>query len=144
PAMQKHQRGSPATDNDLDAVWRAYHALTPNTPVEQAFYSESIRRLNELDSTRAERIEAAGAQLPAVLWGVLLVGGIITVGFTYFFGLQNLRANILMVTALAAIIGLTLFLIISLDLPYSGDLSVKPSSMQRAVIELRHFEAQAR
>jgi hypothetical protein len=144
PAMTEHQHESRATEERLNDVWRAYHAVTPAGAREEAFYSESIRRLNELDATRGDRIDAATASLPGAMWGVLIAGAIITVGFTYFFGLSSLWAHVLMVTALAAMIGLTLFLIFSLDLPYSGDLAVGPTSMQHAITELHHFQLSGR
>jgi uncharacterized protein DUF4239 len=139
-AMSAHQHESRATEERLNEVWRAYHEIRPTGEREQTFYSESIRRLNELDSTRDDRLNAATASLPGVLWGVLIAGAIITIGFTYFFGLSNLWANVLMVTALAAMVGLTLFLIFSLDLPYSGDLAVDQSAMRHVVTELHHFQ----
>lgn len=139
PAMNKHQHEDLRTDGSLDDVWRAYRAFTPENPTQEAFYTDSIRRLNDLQNQREDRLAAASTQLPGPLWGVLLAGAVITVGFTYFFGVRNLRAHTLMVAALAAIIGLTLFLILSLDLPFSGDFSVRPTSMQRAVAALQRY-----
>jgi hypothetical protein len=40
-----------------------------------------------------------------------------------------------MVSSLAAMMTVLLFLIISLDLPYSGDLAVGPTAMQDAISE---------
>src|SRR4051794_26350212 len=77
PAMDVHQDESAATDAALERVFAAYHAVDPKTPTEQAFYGESIRRLEAVEAARGDRIEAASAQLPSVLWGVLGVGGLI-------------------------------------------------------------------
>ncbi|MBV9410263.1 MAG: DUF4239 domain-containing protein [Acidimicrobiia bacterium] len=139
PAMDKHQHEDLRTDASLDNVWRAYRAFTPQNATQEAFYTDSIRRLNDLQNEREDRLAAASTELPGPLWGVLLAGGVITVGFTYFFGVRNLRAHTLMVAALAAMIGLTLFLILSLDLPFSGDFSIKPTSMQRAVAAMPRY-----
>src|SRR5436305_1854749 len=79
--------------------------------------------------------------LPEQLWWVLMAGGVITIGFTYFFGVRSLGAQILMVAALAGMISLTLFLILSLDLPFSGDLAVPPTAMTHAVAEFAHAPA---
>lgn len=139
PAMDKHQHEDLRTDESLDDVWTAYRAFTPQNSTQEAFYSDSIRRLNDLQNDREDRLSDASTELPGPLWGVLLAGAVITVGFTYFFGVGNLRAHTLMVAALAAIIGLTLFLIVSLDLPYTGDFSVQPTGMQRAVSALARY-----
>jgi len=137
PAMKNHQRGDEHTDDALDAVWDGYRSFTPQNATEQAFYTDSISRLNDLQSARADRLDAASTELPIALWGVLIGGAVITIGFTYFFGVSNLRAHALMVSALAAMISLTLFLVLSLDLPYSGDLSVGPTAMRHAVSEMQ-------
>jgi 4-amino-4-deoxy-L-arabinose transferase-like glycosyltransferase len=47
-------------------------------------------------------------------------GGIVRVGFTYLFGLDNTWAHRLMVAALAGLIVLVLFTIGALDYPFSG------------------------
>src|SRR4051812_44291333 len=117
-AMANHQHEDVRTDGALEGVGKAYRSLPPEGPPQQAFYADSIRRLNDLQKARADRLEASSSQLPDALWGVLIARAVITVGFTYFFGLANVRAQALMVTALASMIGLTLFLIFSLDLPF--------------------------
>jgi hypothetical protein len=139
PQMSRYQHEARATDNTLDAVWDAYRGFTPRNPTQEAFYTDSIRRLNDLQSRREDRLDSAASTLPGQLWWVLLAGGVITIGFTYFFGVRNLGAQILMVASLAGMISLTLFLILSLDLPFSGDLAVPPTAMTHAIAEFQHF-----
>jgi hypothetical protein len=71
--------------------------------------------------------------LPAILWAVLLVGGLITVGFTYLFGLQSTTVHVLMVAALALVIGLVLFTVAALDYPFRGDVSIGPEAFEQAL-----------
>ncbi len=63
---------------------------------------------------------AAEEGVPAVLWSVLVFGGMAAVGFTYLFGLQSTWAHRLMVVTLAAVIGLVLFTVGALEHPFSG------------------------
>jgi hypothetical protein len=71
--------------------------------------------------------------LPAILWAVLLVGGVITVGFTYLFGLRSTVVHVLMVAALALIIGLVLFTVAALDYPFRGDVRIGPEAFEQAL-----------
>ena len=64
------------------------------------------------------------------MWGVLVVGGIIVVGFTYLFGLENTRSHTLMIAALAASIALVLFTIYALDHPFAGVSRVQPDAFE--------------
>jgi hypothetical protein len=80
----------------------------------------------------------AGEGIPIVLWGVLVVGGIFVVGFTYLFGLENTLAHTLMVAALALIISSVLFTIGVLEYPFSGGVRVGPEPFE---LVLERFES---
>jgi cation transporter-like permease len=64
---------------------------------------------------------------------VLLVGGVITVGFTYLFGLRSTTVHVLMVAALALVIGLVLFTVAALDYPFRGDVRIDPDAFEQAL-----------
>ena len=68
--------------------------------------------------------------IPAVLWAVLVLGGIVTVGFTYLFGLENTWSHRLMVAAVAGLIGLVLFTIGALEYPFSGGARIGPGAFE--------------
>jgi hypothetical protein len=42
--------------------------------------------------------------VPAIIWVVLFGGAVLTIGFTFFFGAENLRAQSLMTGALSVLI----------------------------------------
>ena len=71
--------------------------------------------------------------MPAILWAVLLVGGVITVGFTYLFGLRSTTVHVLMVAALALVIGLVLFTVAALDFPFRGTVHIGPEAFEQAL-----------
>jgi lipid-A-disaccharide synthase-like uncharacterized protein len=73
-----------------------------------------------LNDARRDRLVDAEEGLPALLWVVLLLGGVIVVGFTYLFGLDNTLVHTLMVGALAAVIALSLFTVGALDTRSGG------------------------
>ena len=84
---------------------------------------------------RRTRIEDSSTELPLPLWVVLLIGAGLTIGFTYFFGLESFTAQAIMVSTLATIIALSLFVILTLDLPYSGDVAAKPGALEAEINE---------
>jgi Protein of unknown function (DUF4239) len=119
----------------LDEVWQAVKEVDPRTRREEALYSEMLSRLDEISDARRKRLLASHHGVPHLLWAVLVGGAVITVGFTYFFGVKNVRAQALMTAALASIISLNLFLIRAFDYPFTGDLRVTPLAFER-VLEL--------
>lgn len=55
---------------------------------------------------------------------LLWFGAAVTIGFTYFFGLRNLKSQQLMTAALTGVIIFILFLIMALDNPFAGDFCI--------------------
>src|SRR5215216_6712122 len=95
------------------------------------------RQVDTLADARRMRLVAAEEGVPGVLWAVLIFGGIVAVGFTYLFGLENTWAHRLMVGTLAAVIALVLFTIYSLDNPFAGAVRLHPEALE---LLLRGFE----
>ncbi|HKR52905.1 MAG TPA: DUF4239 domain-containing protein [Chthoniobacterales bacterium] len=93
-------------------------------------YMESLRRLNNLAEYRRLRIFAGNDTLPPMMWLVMLVGGLITVLYAYFFGVRNIRAQCIMTSALTIMISMILFLVYVLDHPFTGTgrVSARPFS----------------
>jgi hypothetical protein len=80
---------------------------------------------------------AAEQGLPPILWVVLILGGVITVGFTYLFGLENTLVHLLMVAALALIISMSLYTVAALDYPFRGDIRIHPSAFENDLERFR-------
>ena len=136
----EHTQSRPA-DDALNAVWTSVRAIEPRTRGDAVFYEAAVGSLHEATEIRRARIATSGNQLLAPMWAVLILGGAISVGFTYFFGVRSFAAQALMVGSLAALIGLVLALILSLDLPFSGDIGVGPDRMRGAIAEFHRIPA---
>jgi hypothetical protein len=61
---------------------------------------------------------------------VLFVGAAMTLGFTLFFGMDNIRAQVLMIGMLAVVIFMALFVAIMIDHPFSGRVKVPPEAIE--------------
>jgi Na+/proline symporter len=96
-------------------------------------YAESLRRLNNLAQYRRLRIFAGNDTVPPVIWLVLLVGGVITVVYTFFFGMKSLKAQYMITTALTVTITLILFLIYILDHPFTGTSKVSTEPLKEVI-----------
>ena len=123
PLMEQGQ----ATPNGwvlVDDIRETLQGFEPGTSAEEALYAEGLDQVEELASARRMRLVEAEEGLPAVLWVVLVFAGAAAIGFTYLFGLESTWAHRLMVAALAAVIGLVLFTIGSMEHPFSGGASI--------------------
>jgi Protein of unknown function (DUF4239) len=108
-------------------------------------YEESLKRLSNLAEYRRLRIFAGNNTVPLSVWLVLLVGGLITVLYTYFFGTRNIKAQYLMISALTVTLTLILFLVYILDHPFTGTnkVSVKPWNVAIEIMQKPDSDAAA-
>jgi cytochrome c556 len=109
-----------------EKIWRLFSGFQPKNETQKIFFTEAVKKLNDACEMRRARILEASSVLHPVLYFILIVGGLMTIAFTMFFGTENFVPQLIMTSMLAAMIGLALFTIIALDCPYSGDISVKP------------------
>jgi uncharacterized membrane protein YraQ (UPF0718 family) len=134
--LMEQGRVSPKAWATLDELRGAVLGLDPptatqQTPYSQARYIEVLDQLHDLGDARRERLLAAGEGLPTILWVVLIGGGIITIAFTYLFGLESTVVHTLMVAALAVVLSLSLFSIAALDHPFRGDVRIHPDALEQ-------------
>jgi Protein of unknown function (DUF4239) len=129
PSLERSQESSHGwvLIDDIRATLQGYE---PRTEAEQEIYAEGLDQVQRLADARRMRLVQAEEGLPTVLWVVLVVGGIVVVGFAYLFGLENTGTHALMVASLAGVIALGLFTIGAMEHPFSGGARVGPDAFE--------------
>jgi hypothetical protein len=121
---------SPRVQKLSTNIYKLYADYTPKTETEKIFFTESLHKRNEAGELRRQRIFDSQNGVHPVLWSVLIIGGVITMFFTFLFGTENFAAHLLMASSLAALIGLILFTIIVLDYPFTGSVRITPEAFK--------------
>jgi hypothetical protein len=137
PLMEQSTQATPRGWVLIDDIRATLQGYEPRTQGEQELYAEGLDQVQRLADARRTRLVQAEESIPAVLWVVLIVGGLIAVGFTYLFGLEHTGAHALMVASLAGVIALVLFTIGVMDHPFSGGARIEPSAFD---LVLNRFE----
>lgn len=132
-SAMSHGGSSPEAWAAYDKVWQEYYAFKPQGDHQNAWYEESIARLNELGDMRRRRLLSAESSVPSVMWMVLLVAGAITIGFSFLFGTENAPIHMVMIAGLTITIGLLLLSIVALEHPYTGLTRVGPEAFEQAL-----------
>lgn len=96
-------------------------------------YQQALDATAQLGDARRERVNQASGAIPTLLWVALLLGGLVTVGFAFSFGMRSLTAHALIVFSLAMLIGYLLLLVYQLDYPFSGVARVDPHAFELAL-----------
>jgi hypothetical protein len=117
----------------LQRVARGLTTFEPSTPGQQIVHVQTLRDLDDLFSNRRLRLEAIDSHLPGLMWLVVLVGAAVLIFMTYFFRAESDGLHHLLTAGLSILIGLVIFLILALDRPLVGYVSIDPSSFADAL-----------
>jgi protein-S-isoprenylcysteine O-methyltransferase Ste14 len=137
PLMEQSTQAIPRGWVLIDDIRATVQGYEPRTESEQELYAQGLDQVQRLADARRTRLVQAEESIPAVLWVVLVVGGMVAVGFTYLFGLAHTGAHALMVASLAGVIALVLFTIGVMDHPFSGGARIEPGAFE---LVLNRFE----
>ena len=121
---------NPQSTELLKQIGTTYIHYKTTDPTENSFLHESLLNFSSMMGLRASRIDDSSSGLLPVLWCVLLLGAVATIGFSFLFGAHNFKAQAVMTMLLTGVISMTFFTIISLDFPFTGATTVSPEPIQ--------------
>jgi hypothetical protein len=129
PAMARETE-SPAMESALDVLYSAAIALNESKTRGMADMTEVFRQLDNVTAARRVRLHLSTGLVPNVIWAVLFMGALLTVGFTLFFGSENLLAQVSMTGVLSVLVTMGLVVIISIDHPFTGPVYIHPDALE--------------
>lgn len=135
PAMERGESSLSAA-HALHDVYSGALMLNPADRRGTVLLSEILRQLDVVTQARRARLNSAAGIVPGIVWFVLFAGAVITVGFTFFFATENLRAQTLMTGALCGLIFSGLLIIVAIDHPFAGSVKVTPEALSAVLHDL--------
>lgn len=105
-----------------ERVWDRLYGFDPNSDAESTFFGSVVDRMNEVGRARRLRIYSSRPAVPELLWGVMIVGGVLSVFLLYLYGGGRAGTQAVMLGVVAGFIGFVVFLIYALDEPFAGEL----------------------
>ena len=141
PAMQSGSV-SDVTETSAERIARDINKISPHNVREANLHEQMIDAMAGSLAARDLRVTEDATGLNGVMWVTVLLGGFITVGFTYLFGFKVSLMQTAMVGTLAFLIGLVIFLTMSLDYPFRGHIHVRPDAFERALSTFDTIDAQ--
>jgi hypothetical protein len=129
PAVAKDQRSEP-TWRLADSLVRSIITYEPTTEHAKAVYPTVLDLANKMLDQRRERLYLGTSGVGTVTWMVVLIGALITIGVAWFFYALTPKTHYMLVGTMSAMFGLMIFLIVALDHPLWGTMSVQPEALQ--------------
>ncbi|MCX5607422.1 DUF4239 domain-containing protein [Streptomyces sp. NBC_00047] len=134
PLMREGQPSYEATAPQTQALYKALQSYEPAGTRAETFYAEAVTHLNDVAAQRRARVSMAETSLPILLQVLVYGGALVILPLTFLFGLRSLKMQLLFVSAVAGLIGFSLLLVVALDRPFAGDLSVSPQPYKEAAL----------
>lgn len=134
PLMREGRPSYEATAEQTHALYTALQSFEPSGPRSETFYAEAAGRLNDVAAQRRARVTMAETSLPPLLQVLVYGGAFVILPLTFLFGLRSLKMQLLFVSAVAGLIGFSLLLVVALDRPFAGELSVSPAPYKEAAL----------
>ena len=111
-------------------------ATTTQTPTADLAQQASLRQvmieLSSMTEHRRIRLLESRTKMPDILWGVLVMGGIVTIASSCLIGSENVPLHFVLIIALSLLISLALVAIGDIDRPFQGSVHVTPTAFQQA------------
>lgn len=101
--------------------------LSQYEPVDErdfVIYEEVFDQFNVLIEKRRHRLNSIDANLPGVVWIIVIVGAMVNILFVWLLEFENQKLDLVLNILLGSLFGSLIFLIVSMDNPYRGEYSV--------------------
>ena len=126
----------PAAEPLLEDIGRTVLAVTPSGAEQSNVQRYLIDGMSEIATVRRDRRLAAQGSIPDLVWMVLLSGGVLMVGFSFFLGAATPALHLLMTAVLVASGVLVLLLIVGLSSPFHGAVTIAPDAYASVLAEM--------
>lgn len=117
----------------VDKLQEALGKFEPRSNGEMVRYAEGLRAFNLMIHQRRLRIDAVHGGLSQVMWAVIWVGAVFSIGVAYLFKIEDARVHLSLVGLMAGFLSLVIFMIVINDRPFFGNASIEPDAYQLAL-----------
>jgi hypothetical protein len=114
----------------LDQFQRDLVRFEPVTESQKILHAEACHQFDKLVERRRSRIVSSTTGLPRSLWTLVVVGALINIAAAWFFHVRNTKMHRLMTILMSSLLGLMIFLLVAMDHPFRGELSIGPEPFE--------------
>ena len=122
--------------NSYNKLWDVLLQMDVSSMTHKTLYEQGISELNRLSDSRRQRYLYVENTIPGLVWFILLLSAVMSISFTYFFGMRKKIPHYILVIAFTTVTMLILFLIYVLDHPYSTDYMITPEPFKDLINQM--------
>jgi hypothetical protein len=122
-----------------ERMWRTLMSVKTASGPEMIAEDHALTELSSLTQHRRTRLLQSVSRLPTIFWGVLVIGGLLTLISASMFGSANSGLHALQLFSLTLLIALVLLAIADVNRPFQGWVHVNDYAFQRAQQNMREI-----
>ena len=133
-----HGKVNPVSREKLIEIWKNFNNIN-NLGIEKQkiYFGEALNKLNDITELRRLRILSAQSHIPVIIWTVILIGALTSVGFSLFFGTRSFIIQAAMTSLFAMTNAIVILMIIALDHPFTGDIKISTEAYEQVLLYLK-------
>ena len=129
-----------AAIDDFNKIQYDLVSFNPITERDKIIYKLCLDKFSTLAAARRERVYSTQNGLPPIVWAVTIIGCIVLIGITWFFETDT-RLHIIMSLIVGILLSTVIFMIVSLDWPFRGNLSIDTGAYKFTLDRINETEA---
>ena len=128
--LQQKRASSPQVRSQGGTHLRAASAaFEPQSKSQEALHQETLRQFNTFFHHRRERLHSVTFAIPPVLWYTVAIGALLNMLLMWLFDLR-LGIHLLLGGVLSFFLATMISLILLMDQPFRGEVSVSPGAFE--------------
>ncbi|MGH3245540.1 MAG: hypothetical protein ACRDOI_04895 [Trebonia sp.] len=131
--MLARKQASPRAESLSIRLRALVQAQQPTTPAAVARYQQALNEATGLGDARQARIDLGKDGISGLLTAGIVLGGVITVGFAFLFGMKSRRVHVLVMFSLTLLASFMLLITYEFSYPFAGAANVGPEKFQMAL-----------
>jgi hypothetical protein len=137
PLMGRGKESGPSSKAETlsEELEASIEGFQPDGSGEQTLHAQLITLADHFGDARELRLLGSHQGVPTILWTVLVIGGILTIGFTFLFGVEPPWFHSVAIAALTVVIVLLLYAIYRIEYPFTG-VRVEPDAFKLLLDEI--------
>ncbi len=123
----------------LIEIWKNFNSIeNPATEKEKIYLGESLDKLNEITELRRLRNLGAQNHIPVIIWTVIFIGAMTSVGFSLFFGTRSFVIQATMTSLFAMTNAIIILMILALDYPFTGEIKISTNVYEQVLLFIKN------
>ena len=130
--VSEQQIASQSAIHATNNLWIVYKEIPPSA-MNDATSTEMLSSMDKLSNQRVTRLMSSQSTLPDIFWFVLIADAAMTIGFSFILRVKDIRLHLGMVLLLTCTLMLSLWLIININDPFTGNVQVSSDPLKYAL-----------